>query len=80
MYYDVPMCSTGLDSHEVDGELVICDDLEFERIKAKAKVEEHYSTNECIIDSVENYDKFIDERVDDYLFEKDGGLVVELGE
>lgn len=79
-YYDVPMCSTGLDSHEVDGELVICDDLEFERIKAKAKVEEHYSTNECIIDSVENYDKFIDERVDDYLFEKDGGLVVELGE
>lgn len=79
-YYDIPMYSTVMDSHEIDGELVICDDLDYEKIIAKKKVEEHYATNECIIDSVENYDKFIDERVDDYLFEKDGGLVVELGE
>lgn len=79
-YYDIPMYGTGLDSHEMDGELIICDDLDFERIIARKKVEEHYSTNECIIASEEEYEKFIDERVDDYLFEKDGGLVVELGD
>lgn len=79
-YYDVPMYGTGLDSHEIDGELYICDDLEYEKIKARKKVEEYYATEECVIDSIENYDKFIDERTDDYLFEKDGGLVVELGD